>query len=62
MDKQSRFCKTFKLEGFFLTALFQIQTILFKNVDISEYMYPVLLMLGFMQVTRPGKVRGAREI
>ena len=62
MDNQSKFCKTFKLEGFFFAALFQIQTILFKNVDISEYMYPVLLMLWLMQVTRPGKVRGAREI
>ena len=45
MDNQSKFCKTFKLEVFFFAALLQIQTILFKNVDISEYMYPVLLML-----------------
>ena len=49
-------------EGWVHVALFQMQTMLFQNVDVSEYMDPVLMMMWFMPVTLPDKVRGARGI
>ena len=44
-------------EGWVHVAFFMMQTILFKNVDVSEYMDPALLMMWFMPVTRTDKVR-----
>ena len=48
-------------EGWVHVAFFMMQTILFKNVDVSEYMDPALLMMWFMPVARTDKVRRAPE-
>ena len=39
-------------EGWLPVALFLMQTILFKTADVSEFMDPVLLMIGLIPVTR----------
>ena len=39
-------------KGWLPVALFLMQTILLKIVDVSEFMDPALLMMGLMPVTR----------